>query len=284
MTHDNNHSPAFFNGQYMPLSQVHISPLDRGFLFGDGIYEVVPVYQGKALGGTQHWQRLLQGLKVSGIELAMTPDDLIQTAQPLLDSDEAAQMLYVQVTRGVEACRKHRFPVQAEPTVLMFSSSFIPPITQDYDGCSAWLQQDLRWQRCSVKSTSLMGNVLAYHQLWQNGVTQDEALLVRGDRVVEAPSSNLFAVIDGVIVTPPVDNILNGVTRALVIEQARTQGFEVQEIAPAVCDLSRASEIWVSNSYEELKPVVRLEGKLVGSGKPGPVWRKLFQCYQTLKD
>ena len=137
MTHDNNNSPAFFNGQYMPLNQVQISPLDRGFLFGDGIYEVVPVYQGKALGGEQHWQRLLQGLQTSGIELAMTLEDLLQTAQPLLDANEAAQMLYVQVTRGVEASRKHRFPVQAEPTVLMFSSSFTPPISQDYNGCSA---------------------------------------------------------------------------------------------------------------------------------------------------
>lgn len=283
MTHDNNNSPAFFNGQYMPLNQVKISPLDRGFLFGDGIYEVVPVYQGKALGGEQHWQRLLQGLQTSGIELAMTLEDLVQTAQPLLDANEAAQMLYVQVTRGVEASRKHRFPVQAEPTVLMFSSSFTPPISQDYSGCRAWLQQDLRWQRCSVKSISLMGNVLAYHQLWQNGVAQDEALLVRGDKVVEAPSSNLFAVIDGVIVTPPVDNILNGVTRGLVIEQAKALGFEVREQAPAIYDLTRAAEVWVSNSYEELKPVVRLEGKPVGDGKPGPVWRQLFQSYQTLK-
>ena len=282
MTAENN-VMAFFNGAYIPLSQVHISPMDRGFLFGDGIYEVIPIYSGVPLGGEQHWQRLLAGLAATGMATGMTLSDLQQAAEPLLNPDEPAQMLYVQITRGVEPVRKHRFPVQATPTVLMFSMPFTPPVTAEYPGCAAWFQQDLRWQRCGIKSISLMGNVMAYYQLWKQGAENDEALLVRDSTVVEAPSSNLFAVIDGRVLTPPEDNILSGITRHLVMELVSQQGLELVEQAPEVSQLQQASEIWVSNSYEELKPVVLLEGKPVGAGQPGPVWKAIFQAYQGLK-
>lgn len=280
---NNSDSAAYFNGQYIPLSQVSISPLDRGFLFGDGIYEVVPVYNGKPLGGEQHWQRLLEGLEAVDIPLGYSVQELKDIAQPLLPSNQPSQMLYVQITRGVEAVRKHRFPVEAKPTVLMFSTPFTPPFDKTYQGCDAYFQEDLRWQRCSIKSTSLMGNVLAYQQLAQNGVPNSEALLVRDTHVVEAPSSNLFIAKDGIIYTPPVDNILAGVTRKLIIEIAEKQGIEVRQVSPTVTEVKQADEVWVSNSYEELKPITYIEGEKVGEGKPGPIWQCLFSSYQRLK-
>lgn len=278
-----NDSAAFYNGEYMTLSQVNISPLDRGFLFGDSIYEVIPVYQGKALGGGQHWLRLLEGLQAVGIKLNYSLQDLSKIAQRLLASNEPAQMLYVQITRGVEESRKHRFPITAEPTILMFSAPFTPPIDAAYSGCDAYFQEDLRWQRCSVKSTSLMGNVLAYQQLYQEGVGNSEALLVRGQHVVEAPSSNLFITRNNVLYTPPVNNILAGVTRRLIIDLAHDKGIEVREVALTLTEVKQADEIWVSNSYEELKPITCVEGDKIGSGKPGPIWRVLFSAYQELK-
>ncbi|MBY4675412.1 aminotransferase class IV [Marinobacterium arenosum] len=275
--------PAYFNGRYMALDEVAISPLDRGFLLGDSIYEVIPVYHGVGLGAERHWQRLMAGLQAVGIESPYALSDWPGVAAPLLSADEPAQMLYVQVTRGVEGSRKHRFPVLAEPTVLLFSTSFQPPIDGSYAGCAGHLQADLRWQRCNVKSTSLMGNVLAYRQLYTDGVADDEALLVRDGRVVEAPSSNLFIACDGVIRTPPLDNILPGVSRSLVIELARGEGLKVIEQAPDIAQLTAADEVWVTNSYEELKPIVTVDGDPIGSGRPGPVWRCLLERYQALK-
>ena len=284
MTHIAPNYAAWWQGEYMTLSQVSISPLDRGFLLGDSIYEVIPCYQGKALAADEHWQRLVNGLAAVGIEVGYSIADWQAIAAPLLVAEETAQLIYVQVSRGAESSRKHRFPVEAAPTVLMFSIPFTPPVTHEFPGCAAHLQQDLRWQRCDVKSTSLMGNVLAYRQLDLDGHGQDEALLVRDGVVFEAPSSNLFMAKDGVIYTPPVNNILPGVTRSQVIALARQQGFEVREQAPDIELLKAADEVWVTNSMEELKPVITLDGQPVGHAEPGAIWRQLFNAFQSLKD
>lgn len=275
--------PAFFNGQFMTVSQVQISPLDRGFLFGDSVYEVIPVYSGQPLAAREHWQRLQAGLNSVAIESPYSTADWQRIADQLIDVQCRAQLVYVQVSRGVETSRKHRFPVLAEPTVLMFSIPFEPPTQLDCTGCAAHLQQDFRWQRCEVKSTSLMGNVLAYQQLHADGHGNDEALLVREGKVVEAPSSNLFAVFNREIYTPPLDNILAGISRQLVIDIAQQLGYSLHQQAIPITQLLQADEIWLTNSFEELKPVVRLDGQLVGDGVPGPVWRACFSAYQQLK-
>jgi len=283
MTNKNSKTLAFFNGSYMSIDKVAISPFDRGFLLGDSIYEVVPVYRGKTLGGAQHYQRLMDGLKAIGIQSPYTLSDWAGICAPVLLADEEAQLLYLQVTRGDEQVRNHRFPIEAPPTVLIFSIPFTSPIDKDYPGCAAHLQDDLRWQRCNIKSTSLMGNVLAYQQLHSDGVGNDEALLVRDGFVVEAPSSNLFMVKNGVIFTPGIDNILPGVTRALLIDIALNLAIEVREQAPSIEMLKRADEVWVSNSMEELKPIVSIDGQPIGLGVPGEIWRQLFAGYQQLK-
>jgi len=283
MTENNNDLPAYYNGKYMTLSQVSISPLDRGFLFGDSVYEVIPVYQGKTLGGDEHWQRLMVSLNDIGMSSPYSIDDLKSIVVPLLNKEQAAQFLYVQITRGVETSRKHRFPVKAEPTILIYAQAFEPPIDRHFSGCDAHFQKDLRWQKCHIKSTSLMGNVLAYQTLYNSGYENDEALLVRDSLVVEAPSSNLFIVKEGTVFTPPLDNILAGVTRNKVIQLIEALDLPFCERAPSINDVQTADEVFVTNSYEELKPIIRIAGTQVGSGKPGEVWKQLFEAYQMLK-
>ncbi|GAL11010.1 D-alanine aminotransferase [Vibrio astriarenae] len=281
MTSKNN--VAFFNGEFTTLDKVTISPFDRGFLFGDSIYEVTPVYNGKMLAFERHTSRLIDGLNSIGIESPYTIQEWASIAKKILIEDEACQLVYVQVTRGNENVRKHRFPIEATPTVLMFSIPFTQPFDESFKGCDSHLIEDLRWKRCDVKSTSLMGNVLAYYQLYQDGVAHDEALLVRDNHVVEAPSSNVFIEKNGVIYTPPVSNILPGITRTLVIEQAIKLGYQVIEEAPSVEALKSADEVWVSNSMEELKPIISVNREPIGKGVPGATWLSLFREFQRLK-
>jgi D-alanine transaminase len=283
MTNQNNEYSAFFNGLYMPIEAVAISPFDRGFLLGDSIYEAIPAYHNHMLASEQHLQRLINGLNGVGIKSPFNTEQWTDICNRILLPNQDEQLIYMQVTRGNEQQRKHRFPVTAEPTVLVFSIPFSSPIDAQYKGCAAHLQNDLRWQCCHVKSTSLMGNVLAYRQLHLDGVANDEALLVRDGLVVEAPSSNLFIVKNSIIYTPPVDNILPGVTRALVIDIAIQQGYEVKEIAPTIKQLKSADEVWVTNSLEELKPIISVDNQPIATGQPGDVWRQLFNEFQTLK-
>lgn len=283
MQDKNNNFPAFYNGKYLNIHEISISPLDRGFLFGDSIYEVIPVYAGKTLAQDMHLQRLIDGLSAIGIPSPHAINEWRNITKPFLDSSLEAQLIYIQVSRGQEPQRKHRFPVNCEPNVLIFSNHFKPPIDLDYPGCAGHLQQDVRWQRCDIKSTSLMGNVLAYHKLHSEGVANDEALLVRDGKVVEAPSSNLFAYKEGVIYTCALDNILGGVTRKQNIQLAQELGLKVVEEAPSCEFIKTAQEVWVTNSMEELKPIVSIDGQPIGNGVPGNIWKQLFKAYQVLK-
>lgn len=283
MTERNNMSLAFFNGKYMLLNEVAISPFDRGFLFGDSIYEVIPVYSGKMLEGELHLQRLLSGLSAVGIE---SPYSLLEwrgLITNIIIGAEATQMIYIQVTRGVEESRNHRFPIKALPSVLIFATPFTSPVDLSYPGCFATLQTDKRWQNCHIKATSLLANVMAYRQLYLEDKPQDEALFIRNGYVVEAASSNLFMVKDKVIYTPPIDNILPGVTRHIILQIAKKLHYQVHEIAPDANTLEKADEVWVSNSIEELKPIIKIDDHCIGSGKPGEVWREFWLHYQSKK-
>jgi len=283
MQDSNNNSPAFYNGKYLSIHEVAISPLDRGFLFGDSIYEVIPVYAGKALAGDEHLKRLLEGLRAIGITSLHSIIAWKEIIKPLLEPSLTAQLIYIQVSRGTESVRKHRFPVNCEPNVFIFSQPFTPPIDPAYPGCDGHLQQDVRWQRCDIKSTSLMGNVLAYQQLYSQGVANDEALLVRDGNVVEAPSSNVFAYKEGVVYTPPLGNILGGITRTQNMQLARAIGLDVVEKVLSCEFMKTVQEVWVTNSVEELKPIVTIDGEPVGEGTPGIIWKKLLEQYQSLK-
>ena len=280
---DNKSLPAFYNGDFMTLSQVNISPLDRGFLFGDSVYEVIPAFNGNLLGGVAHFQRLITSLESIGLSLPYSIDDLLSISQSLLAKRQPNVLLYVQITRGVEAIRKHRFPVKASPTILIYAQPFEVPFGLDYSGSHAHFHEDLRWQKCDIKTTSLMGNILAYQQLYQQGHENDEALLVRDELVVEAPSSNLFMMKNGTIYTPPLDNILTGVTRDKVIQLIKEAGLPLIESAPTKDSILAADEVWLTNSLEELKPIICVDGQTIGTGVPGPIWKQLFSAYQKLK-
>ena len=299
---DDKSLPAFYNGDFMTLSQVNISPLDRGFLFGDSVYEVIPAFNGNLLGGVAHFQRLITSLESIGLSLPYSIDDLLSISQSLLAKRQPYSiddllsinqsllakrqpnvLLYVQITRGVEAIRKHRFPVKASPTILIYAQPFEVPFGLDYSGSHAHFHEDLRWQKCDIKTTSLMGNILAYQQLYQQGHENDEALLVRDELVVEAPSSNLFMMKNGTIYTPPLDNILTGVTRDKVIQLIKEAGLPLIESAPTKDSILAADEVWLTNSLEELKPIICIDGQTIGTGVPGPIWKQLFSAYQKLK-
>jgi D-alanine transaminase len=275
-------SLAYLNGNWLPLKQAQVSVLDRGFLFGDGVYEVIPVYDGRPLRLEQHLQRLQDSL--DGIRLK-NPLDLNSWRNLIVEliqkSDANDQLLYLQITRGA-APRDHAFPSAATtPTVFLSSKGFSPPDDARFEqGVRVGLAEDPRWQLCKLKTVNLLANVLLKQVAVDEGL--DEMLLHASQQLTEGTSSNLFVVRDGVIATPPLsDNILPGITRGLILELARQAGFMVEERAIALTELDHADEVWISSSTRELMPVVAIAGKMVASGTPGPIARQLQHAFRA---
>lgn len=275
-------SLAFLNGNWLPLEQAQISVLDRGFLFGDGVYEVIPVYNGRALRLEQHLQRLHDSL--AGIRLANPYSD--STWRTLITeliqrSGGGDQLLYLQITRGA-APRDHAFPsADTPPTVLLSSKPFSPPDAQRLaQGIRVGLAEDPRWQLCNLKTVNLLANVLLKQLAVDQG--HDEMLLHAQELLTEGTSSNLFVIRNQVIATPPLSsNILPGVTRGLILELAHNAGIAVEERAIALDELKSADEVWISSSTRELMPVVEIDGVKVADGMPGPLARQLSQAFRA---
>lgn len=271
---------VYLNGQYLPLNEAKVSVLDRGFLFGDGVYEVIPSYCGHLFHFQDHLTRLENSL--AGIRLANphSREQWLEILTPLLDASED-QYIYLQITRGVAAKRDHAFPENTAPTVFAMCSKIVPFAGRD-KGVKAVTMDDSRWGFCNIKAITLLGNIL--HR--QEAVDQDcaEALLVKNDYVTEGAASNVFAVIDGVLVTPPKGNdILPGITRDVILEIAGTNNIPCREQSIALDALRSASEIWVTSSTREIIPVVELDGKPVADGQSGPVWKTMNQLFQAYK-
>lgn len=276
---------VYLNGRFVPRDQACIPITDRGFLFGDSVYEVIPAYGGAPLRLAQHLDRLDRSLAaihmanpLSHAEWARVIAEL--TAQ-LPGQD---QQLYIQVTRGAPEEREHRIPEGLAPTVLATTRT-LPQRRSDADqqGISAITLDDIRWQRCDIKATTLLANVLAHHHAREEGV--DEAILVRDGRALEGTASNLFIVSQGLLITPPTDNcILPGITRDLVLELAQEEGIPYAEASIAAADLEQAQEIWLTSSTREIRPVTRLNGKPVGDGQPGPLWRRTCRLLDAYKE
>jgi D-alanine transaminase len=275
-------SLAYLNGNWLALEHAQVSVLDRGFLFGDGVYEVIPVYNGRPLRLEQHLQRLQDSL--DGIRLK-NPLDLNSWRNLIVEliqkSGADDQLLYLQITRGA-APRDHAFPSAATtPTVFLSSKGFSPPDDARFEqGVRVGLAEDPRWQLCKLKTVNLLANVL----LKQVAVDEDldEMLLHASQQLTEGTSSNLFVVRDGVIATPPLsDNILPGITRGLILELAQDAGFTIEERTIALTELDHADEVWISSSTRELMPVVAIAGKMVASGTPGPIARQLQHAFRA---
>ena len=274
---------AHFNGELTPLDRIHVSPLDRGFLFGDGVYEVIPVYDGAPLRAREHFERLQRSMDEIRLANPHTVDEWIELTRQLLAHHPGNQSVYIQVTRGVPPKRDHVIPKGITPTVFMMVQPLVTPSKEAVEnGVACLTHEDFRWTRCHIKSTSLLGNVLARQVSAEAGAT--ETILLRDGFVTEASSSNVFVVKDGVVAAPPQDHlILLGITYDLVTRLAKdgTVKLEIRPVSES--ELRAADEIWLSSSTKEVLAVTKLDGKPVGSGKPGPVFRRMHALYQDYK-
>jgi len=271
---------VYLNGDYIPLNEAKVSVLDRGFLFGDGVYEVIPSYSGHLFHFQDHLQRLENSL--AGIRLANphSREEWLNILMPLLDH-QLDQYIYLQVTRGVAAKRDHAFPDNTTATVFVMCSNILP-FAGLHNGIKAISLDDSRWQFCNIKAITLLGNILHRQEAIENGCA--EALLVKEGYVVEGAASNVFAVIDGILTTPAKSNtILPGITRDVILQIARKNGIPCREDNISFAAIQAASEIWVTSSTREIIPVVELDSKLVGDGKPGSVWHIINHLFQAYK-
>lgn len=282
-------SIVFLNGDYMPVEEAKISPLDRGFLFGDGIYEVIPSYFGKMVGFQGHINRMNDGLKAIGIELNWS-DAQWQTLCDNLSkkNGEGPLGIYLHVSRGADTKRFHAFPENVAPTVFAMAFEIPIPKTPDLatvgNGYALTSTEDLRWQRCQIKSTALLGNVLHFQEGFEAG-SQETLLFNNNNELTEASASNIFIVKNGVIATPIQDNqILSGITRRLIIDILTKDGtLTVEERTITLDEVRSADEVWVTSSSKEIAPVTILDGKPVGDGKVGQVWLKAATLYSINK-
>ena len=274
---------AHFNGQLMPLDQVHISPLDRGFIFGDGVYEVIPVYNGVMLRGREHFERLQRSMDEIRMQNPHTLDEWLELSRQLLAHHPGNQSLYIQVTRGVPPKRDHVLPQGLQPTVFLMTDPLASPSREQVEnGVKCITSRDFRWEKCHIKSTSLLGNVLARQLSADVGAT--ETILLRDGMLTEASASNVFVVKDGAVAAPPRDNlILLGITYDLLVRLA-AEGAVKLEVRPVTeAELRSADEIWLSSSTKEVLAVTTLDGKPVGTGKPGALFKRMHQLFQEHK-
>ena len=274
---------VFLNGKFMPVEEARVPVLDRGFIFGDGVFELVPVYSRVPFRMDEHLARLersLAGVRIGNpYSRAEWRDIILQLVakQPFED-----QGVYFQVTRGV-AKRDHAFPKDAAPTVFIMSNALVnPPQELVQRGAAAVTAIDDRWLHCDVKSISLIGNCLLRQASADVGAV--ETILFRDHKLTEASASNVFVVHNGVSLSPPKSNlILPGITYDVIAEIARAAGLPLEYRDVSESEVRSAEEIWVTSSSKEVLAIVMLDGKPVAGGKPGPVFRRVYALYQEFK-
>ena len=275
---------CWLNGELKPLAEASISPLDRGFLFADGIYEVVPVHRGRPFRLRHHLDRLDRSLKEIRLANPHTHAEWAAILERVaVAAGEREMLLYVQVTRGAEHGRNHLFPTGVVPTVFAFASPFPVPAARVLEsGLAAVTLEDIRWARCDVKSVALLPNVLLRQEAADRGA--DEALLVRDGLLLEGSSSSVFLCARGEIATPPDDHrILPGTSRDAVIELVRDRlPIAVREIAAS--EIAGCDELWIASAGRGVLPVTTVDGRPVGTGRPGPLWRDVYARLQRHLD
>jgi D-alanine transaminase len=273
---------VYFDGRYLLKNDVSVSPDDRGFLLGDGIYEVAAAYDGKFVALDRHMDRLRNSLREARIDDSVA-DPMESVFTGLLDRNGLAEsgkaMVYLQVTRGV-APRTHAFPKPpVRPTVYAYAAPF-PDMGDLAAGVGAITRPDLRWSRCDIKVISLMANVLANQEAKESGAF--EAILLRGSIVLEGTHTSVFGVIGGEVRTAPLSPlILPGITREIVVGLCRENDIDFREEPLSETELRRADELFLTGTTTEVVPIIRLDGELVGTGSPGPVTSRLANLYST---
>ncbi len=276
-------SIVYLNGQYLPAAEACVPVLDRGFIFGDGVYEVIPVFGGHPFRCDEHLARLENSLAEVRIPRPCERAEWSQLFSRLIAQNGGGDLsLYLQVTRG-PAARDHALPAHPTPTVFAMCNPLRPlPTTVREAGITAITHEDIRWARCHIKAISLLPNVLLRQEALDAGAA--EAILIRDGMATEGAASNLFAVIDGVLTTPPKGpRLLPGITRDLILELAHDNDIPAHEAEIPQAALVTASEIWVTSSTREIVPVTTLDGRAVGEARPGPVFRRMDALYQAYK-
>jgi D-alanine transaminase len=279
---------CYLNGQFLPRAQAAIPVEDRGFIFGDGIYEVWRVINGRLFETERHLARLNSGLR----ELRITPPDIARAevvteiAERILADNgllEGEATLYVEITRGV-ATRTHAFPAaNTVPTVFVMANRFAPPNELRAKGASAITMQDIRWLRCDIKTIQLLPNVFAKQAAAERGAM--EAFMIRDGMVTEGSHANVLGVFDGEVRTHPLNHlVLPGITRAVVLELATSMGLPVREEAFAADEIFRADELFLAGTTADVMPIVRVDDRAIGDGTPGPVTRRLYDAFRAYMD
>lgn len=271
------------NGRFMPLEEATIPVLDRGFIFGDGVYEVIPVYSRRPFRLAEHLRRLQNSLDAIGLKNPHTDTEWGELIVELIARNEGAdQYLYLHITRGV-AKRDHAFPKMVTPTVFMMSSPLLPPAAElKSSGVTAITTIDNRWLRCDIKSISLLPNVLLRQSAVEAGTM--EAVLLRDGFMTEGAASNIFVVQNGVVLAPPKNHLmLPGITYDLVLELAQAESIPTLVAPIAEATLRSASEIWLTSSTREVLPITLLDAQPVGMGQPGPLFKRMDALYQNYK-
>jgi len=268
----------------MPAGEATVSVMDRGFLFGDGVYEVIPVFGNKLLRGKDHLKRLKNSLDRISLRHPFTDDEWIELFTTLLEKNPGDdRAIYLQISRGVYPKRELAINTQYPPTVFAMVLQVAPPgIDVVSAGISVITVDDFRWGACDIKSTSLVAGVMLQQQAVEAGV--DDAILIKNSMLSEGTASNVFIVKHGVLSTPPTGHkLLSGITRELVIEIAKNNAIKVEERDIRTSELLDADEIWMTSSTREIAPVIRLNGEAVGSGQAGEMWKRVVDLYQEHK-
>ena len=277
---------AYVDGAFLPLAEARVSPMDRGFLFGDGAYEVIPVYSRRAFRLDEHVARL--GNTLAAMRLA-NPHGADEWKAIILEivarNPWDDQSVYLQVTRGADTKRNHAFPgPEVKPTVFLMSEPLITPSAEQLaTGIAAVSAADIRWLRCDLKTVSMLANCLLRQHAIDHGCM--ETVLFRDSFLTEGAASSIFVCKDGVLLVPPKSHLmLPGITYDVVLELARRHGMkhEVREVLEA--EVRSADELWMTSSTKEVLPITALDGRPVGDGKPGPMGRQMYAWYQDFKN
>ncbi len=275
---------VYLNGAFTNIDDAKISVLDRGWIFGDGIYEVIPIYNGHLFRMTEHLKRLNDNLNAIQLRSPYSQQEWLDITEKLIQKNSVRQdsALYLQVTRGV-AKREHTFPDDTNASAFaMIQAINNEDIIRLQKGIYAITHPDIRWQYCNIKSISLLANVLLKQEAKKQGA--DEALLIKDGLVTEGSASNLFIVHNQTLVTPPKSaSLLPGITRDLILELATQHHMPSIEKDIPEAMLQEATEVWVSSSTKEILPVIQINSQPIGNGEPGPIWKSMIKYYQQFK-
>jgi D-alanine transaminase len=281
-------SIVYLDGEYLPMEQAKISPMDRGFLFGDGIYEVVPSYHGRMVGFDAHIERMNNGLSAIDISLDWSKEQWREVCEQLMQRNEGNDLgIYLHVSRGADTSRFHAYPEGVAPTIFAFTFEAPPSPVADKSTTRTYTvttTRDMRWKRCNIKSTALLGNVMHFNQGYSGG-NNETILYNEAGQLTEASACNVYVVKDGIIYTPETDHqILPGITRLLLIEILRAEGsLQIEERAVSLDELHNADEVWISSSTKEIAPVVLVDGEPVGDGAVGDIWLQAQSLFSEYK-